>query len=591
MQRPSLSIRPGRIALVYVVASSAWIAASDMVVNQVLHRPGLHVVKGFGFVAVTGLLLYSLLFRMQRSLERGEREQRLTEDRFRMLVESAPEGIFFQTRGIIRYANPAALKIWGATGLRQIEGLDVSSLVPAAYAEEVRQRMRVVHDEERAVPAMEYQHHRLDRSLVDVEVVAVPAEYYGERGALVFFRDITERKRAEAEGRLLEEQFRQAQKMESIGRLAGGIAHDFNNYLTVINGYSELVLRALPPDSPHRAALRQVTLAGERASSLTRQLLTFSRREAAEVVVFDLNGSIQATEKMLHRVLREDIHLELTLEQRPCLVRADHGWIGQVLMNLAVNSRDSMPGGGTVTIRTRIAEVSSDAADSHLGSRPGRFVVLEVEDTGSGMDPEVRKHLFEPFYTTKRQGEGTGLGLSTVYGIVRQCGGWIDVSTEVGRGTKMSVFFPAQDASAGSGTPSPDPEPMAGSRETILVVEDRPDVRDFVVQSLLGHNYDVLPAEGGRDALRLASHRQPGIALLLTDVVMPDMSGVELAQQIRQLHPETRVLLMSGFAGGLLDHNVEGLAGVACLRKPFSVETLLRRVSESIRGPLPAPPA
>lgn len=252
MKPESRTIRPARVALVYVLAISAWIAGSDLLVSNISPNPILQILKGWAFVAVTGLLLYFLLFRMQRSIERAAEERRRTEDRFQRLVESAPDGIFFQTHGRIRYANPAALKNWGATDRGRIEGLQVMSLVAPEYRAVVADRIRAVNEQRRSVPVLECQHQRLDGSLFDAEVIAVPAEYGGESGALVFFRDITEKKRAEAESRRLEEQFRQAQKMESIGRLAGGIAHDFNNYLTVINGYSELLLRRLDPGSPLR---------------------------------------------------------------------------------------------------------------------------------------------------------------------------------------------------------------------------------------------------------------------------------------------------------------------------------------------------
>lgn len=315
-------------------------------------------------------------------------------------------------------------------------------------------------------------------------------------------------------------------------------------------------------------------------------MLTFSRREDAEVEVFDLNHTIHAIGKMLQRLLGDDVRLRTELEQRPCSIRADKGWISQVMMNLLVNSRDAMPAGGAITVRTRVVNVLESNLGLHPDSRPGLFVLLEVEDTGTGMDPEVQKHLFEPFFTTKKPGEGTGLGLATVYAIVRRCDGWITVSSEVGAGTRIGIHFPLYDLPERQAICADQMPVPAAHQETILLVEDQAEVREFVLESLQSNGYRVVAAAGGAEALRLVSEHEGQIGLLLTDVVMPEINGLDLAEQIRRVHPETKVLFMSGFSGNLLDKRAEGLAGAPYLRKPFALETLVRMVHEAIHGPI-----
>ena len=385
-------------------------------------------------------------------------------------------------------------------------------------------------------------------------------------GILEINRDISDRKR-------LEDQFRQAQKLEGIGRLAGGVAHDFNNLLTVISGYAQMVLDGLAVQHPSRGSMEQISKAAARATSLTRQLLIFSRRQVIEPRNIVLNDLVRDFEKMLQRLIGEDIHLVLSLDPGAGVLRADAGQIEQVIMNLVINARDAMPKGGTLSIETSSLLVDEEFAQKHLSVQPGLYLVLMVSDTGIGMSPEVKSRLFEPFFTTKEAGKGTGLGLSTVYGIVKQSGGSIWAYSEPGRGTTFRMLFPAVK---GEGEPVP-PAPVAVSagNETILLVEDEPDVRGFVRQTLERHGYTVLEASNGREALELARKHTGPIHLVMSDVVMPEMGGAELADQFGADRPGVPVLFMSGYANHLGQPEE---MGAGYLQKPFTSASLLTQV-------------
>ncbi len=414
-----------------------------------------------------------------------------------------------------------------------------------------------------------------DGSLVETEAVISPVRDAAGRPAyyVAVERDVT-RERA------LQEQLRQVQKMEALGRLAGGVAHDFNNLLTAITGYSELLQAILPPQGRARDYLDEIRKAGGRAAALTQQLLAFSRRQPVEAHVLDLNAAIRDMHKMLRRLIGEDVELVLDLASDLGPVKADPGQIDQVLLNLTVNARDAMPRGGRVTISTANVELTETYTTQHATLAPGSYVALSVSDTGCGIDPEILPHIFEPFFTTKDRGKGTGLGLATVYGIVRQSGGSVSVSSQKGEGTVFRVYLPRVGVAT-------DAERLAGHRpaarpasETILVVEDDDAVRNLVRMVLESRGYRVLEARGGVEALDRAREHGGPLHLLLTDIVMPEMSGHELAEHARALHPRLRVLYISGYADqeqarrGVRDP----LAGY--LPKPFSPETLERKVRE-----------
>jgi PAS domain S-box-containing protein len=392
--------------------------------------------------------------------------------------------------------------------------------------------------------------------------------------------DITERKRAEEALRDSEEMLRQAQKMESIGTLAGGIAHDFNNLMTAVIGQSELVLRRMSPDDPLRSRIDEIKSAGDRAAALTRQLLAFSRKQILKPIVLDLNTVVTGMGKMLPRVIGEDVDLRFDLAASLGKVTADPGQMEQVLMNLVVNARDAMPANGCVTVKTENVEFGGGARKRKLIVEPGRYVVLSVTDNGVGMDVETQSHIFDPFFTTKEVGKGTGLGLATVYGIVKQSGGTIWVYSEPGKGTTFKIYLPRIDAVTESHNLELAPGLVPGGNETILLVEDEPMVRDLAKEFLEEYGYHVLTAANGREGLEVCREFNDEIDLIVTDVVMPQMSGRELAEHVRALRPDARVLYMSGFTDdAIVRHGV--VADDMCfIQKPFSPDALARKARE-----------
>ncbi|HUL80367.1 MAG TPA: ATP-binding protein [Vicinamibacteria bacterium] len=504
--------------------------------------------------------------------ERRVAEERLreSEGRFRSIVEASPMGIHLYRlespdRLVLTGSNPTGDRIlgvpWTSLAGRTIEegfpGL-AGTAVPAAYR-------RLCTEGGAWTSEVHYRDERFGG------VYEVHAFQTAPGMMAAMFLDVTERRRAEEERRRLEEQLRQAQKMEAVGRLAGGIAHDFNNLLMVIMGHGELLRRSLEADDPRLKKLQHVMAASEKAARLVRQLLAFSRKQVLEPQVVDLNALVSDTARMLRPLLGEDVHVVADLRSVRGQVRVDPAQIDQVLVNLAVNARDAMPGGGTLSLETEDVE-----------GPQGRAVALTVRDTGLGMDDRIRAQAFEPFFTTKGASGGTGLGLSMVYGIVQQSGGQIEVRSEPGQGASFRILLPRADG------PGPAPEreaaaaPAPGGGETVLVVEDEPAIRSLACEMLEAHGYRALEAGSGEEALALARLHEGPIHLLVTDVVMPGLAGPSLAGRFTAVRPEARVLFMSGYAGDELARR--GVADDAAhfLPKPFTADVLSRRVREAL---------
>jgi two-component system, cell cycle sensor histidine kinase and response regulator CckA len=504
---------------------------------------------------------------------------------FRSLVTNAPYGICrCDSLGQLLDANPAFLSMLGYADVAELAGHRLGGL----YAD--AQQWFVLADylkSETPFHGLSADWKRKDGSSTAVRVSGRSVSN-GKRSVVfeLFAEDVTER-------RALEDQLRQSQKMEAVGRLAGGIAHDFNNLLMVISGYSEFLLDRLGPEPALRAPAQEIASAAQRASALTRQLLAFSRKQMLAPRILDLNAIVAENLKMLARMIGEDIDLAMVAAQELGAVRADAGQIDQVIMNLAVNARDAMPSGGKLALETSNVNVriNDGPARLHAPLRPGEYVMLAISDTGMGMDTETQSHIFEPFFTTKGP-KGTGLGLSTVYGIIKQSGGYIWVYSEVGKGTTFKIYFPrvaaAHEGAAQIVTPPDGPKADPGN-EIILLVEDEANLRYLARQFLEKQGYRVIEAADGAVAMQIAVAHEGVIHLLLTDVIMPGMNGRELAQRVSEIRPNIKVLYMSGYTENVIGHDGMLDAGVRLLQKPFTLRDLKDRVREVLNASPIAP--
>jgi len=514
---------------------------------------------------------------------RVEAAAKAREDTFKLLdvvLDSAPIGFALLDREL-RYlrVNDALARLNGAPAAEHI-GRPVRELQSELGGEREGLLRRVLEDRKPVVDVELVRsgavkgpvERQLRASFFPVAVVDGPAMGLG-----MFVAETTER-------RGLEAQLQQAQKMEAVGQLAGGIAHDFNNLLTVITSYGAMVMADLPRESPHSVDVQEILNAANRASSLTRQLLAFSRRQVLQPQVLDLNVLTGDLEKMLRRLLREDIQLVTRFDPQLALVNADAGQLEQVIVNLVVNARDAMPRGGRIAIATSNVTLGDGFVPAHGNMTPGPYVLLTVTDTGRGMDKTTQAHIFEPFFTTKPVGQGTGLGLSTVYGIVKQSGGYVWVYSEVERGTTFKIYLPAvaNAPNAAEGERDNGLTPAAGGPERILLVEDEPNVRRIARRILERNGYTVLEASNGAEALRVLERRQEPIALVLTDLVMPEMGGRELASKLRIVSPTSRVLFMSGYTEDAVLRQSVMEPGAIFLDKPFTFDTLIRKVREAL---------
>jgi PAS domain S-box-containing protein len=471
--------------------------------------------------------------------------------------------------------NEAAVKLFGYS-TTEFESMTILDFRPATEHAAFLDFLR----EPCAAPAskMTWKHVRKDGKLIDAEVIAHRLEYAGRPVYLVVAQDIGERQ-------LLEDQLRQAQKMEAVGRLAGGVAHDFNNLLMVIKGHTELLLNVLPHGDNAARKVELIDRAADRAASLTRQLLAFSRMQVLQPRVINLNKIVEDMGKLIPRLLGEDVDLVVRTSSDLGAIRADASQMEQVIMNLAVNARDAMPGGGRLVIETSNTELDRSYANARPVVTPGPYILLAVSDTGTGMDQETQARIFEPFFTTKEQGKGTGLGLSTVYGVVKQSGGFIWVYSEVGKGTSFKIYLPRVDQPIDSaGKVATYAEAPRGT-ETVLLAEDEADVRELAREFLVAAGYTVIEARNGQEALKLAAEHSEEIDLLVSDLVMPGMTGQQLAALLQQQDSGLRVIFMSGYSEHAAAEAAQAGSSVRILTKPFNRMALLRTIREVLGTP------
>lgn len=512
---------------------------------------------------------------------RAEDALRTSEERFRSIVEQSPFSIqVFAANGEVVVVNDAFCSLWGTarealTGYNILKDprLEALGLLPSLH--------QAFRGETVRTPVLPYEvptgagnHRRV------VQSAFYPLkDAAGELQNVVMVQlDFTDQARAEEERNRLQEQLQQAMKMEAIGRLAGGVAHDFNNLLTAIGGNTELAIMDIGNQRPVADYLAEVSKAAESAASLTRQLLAFSRRQLIEPRVLNLNDIVERLNKMLRRVIGDDVALSASLSQELGAVRVDPGQFEQVLVNLAVNARDAMPNGGRLIVETSNIDLEADYCALHPQTRPGRYVMLSVSDTGEGMTPAVQQRLFEPFFTTKAVGKGTGLGLATIFGIVKQAGGAVEVYSELGLGTTFKIYIPrVEERPEELESASPPVRPIGGT-ETILLAEDNESVLGFARTLLEKLGYMVLLASSGTFALEIAQGYRGPIHLLITDVVMPGMNGRELASQIAICHPETKVLFTSGYAEDVIVHHGVLQKNLEFIGKPYSLTSLSAKV-------------
>jgi PAS domain S-box-containing protein len=557
---------------------------------RVLHKDG-----GFRWLADRRQLVYDaegnfayvdglLLDIMER--KRFEEELRATYGKLQAVIEASPVAIAaLDPEGNVTMWNPAAERM---TGWNEKEAIGMRlPIVPEGKIQEFKELLNRALGGE-PLSGVEVRRQRKDGSPIDLSIwTSSLRDHKGEVvGVMAVLADITERKQMEEALRKSEEQLLQSQKMEAIGLLAGGVAHDFNNLLTAIRGYSDLLLHRLDGRSEMRREVEEIRKAGERAASLTRQLLAFSRKQVLQPKVLDLNAVVAGMDNMLQRLIGEDIDLVAVLRPGLWNVLADPGQLEQVIMNLVVNARDAMPRGGKVTIETANVELDDSYVRQHAAVSPGPYVMLAISDTGKGMDEETKNRLFEPFYTTKEKGKGTGLGLSTVYGIVKQSGGYIWAYSDIGKGTAFKVYFPrfggadAETGKEGASVSSPQ------GRETVLVVEDEEAVLALIRDILEGSGYTVLTASDGEEAQTVGRGHGAPIHLIVTDVVMPKMGGREAAESLAPHLPGVKVLYMSGYTNeAIVRHGVLD-PGIPFLEKPFTPDALLRKVRRALDPPV-----
>ncbi len=521
---------------------------------------------------------------IQDITERKQAEEALrsSEEKYRTILENIEDGYYeVDIAGNLTFFNDSFCRIYGYPR-EELMGMDDRQYTDQENAKKLFQTFNKVYRTGEPTKGFDWEIIRKDgtKRCIDASVSLMKDSSGNRIGFRGIVRDVTERTQADKEMAILQEQLRQSQKMEAIGQLAGGVAHDFNNLLTVIKGYSQLSLQEIKEDGPLKLNIEEIRRAADKAADLTHQLLAFSRRQIMKMKVLDLNTILRNLDKMLRRVIGEDIELVTILAEDLGRVKADPGQIEQVVMNLSVNARDAMPQGGKLIIETVNVGLDGKYARNHIAVKPGRYAMLSVSDTGAGMTSELRDRVFEPFFTTKEEGEGTGLGLSTVYGIVKQSGGNIWVYSEPGKGTTFKIHLPIVDEPFEELGERVEVKEIPRGTETILIVEDEEKVRKLAVRILEKQGYKVLEASQGLDAFLIVEEYEDLIHLLVTDVVMPKISGCEMADRIAEIRPEIKVLYMSGYTGNAIVHHGVLGGGMKFIQKPFTVEGLARKVRE-----------
>ncbi|NOZ21761.1 MAG: PAS domain S-box protein [Planctomycetes bacterium] len=518
--------------------------------------------------------------------DRKEAEKQLSEseNRYRTLFEDSPEAISLTRQGKIIDVNPAWLRLHGYQRKNEVIGMDVLDVIHPDDRHILEKRRTMPREE--LDKGYEIRDVRTGGQVVNVQVYSRTVALGGESVIVTTLHDVTERKQAEEQRRQLQAQLLQAQKMEAVGRLAGGVAHDFNNLLTTIQGFAELGLWDADESNPLYDNIKHIHGATLRAANLVRQLLLFSRKQPTDFAPLNVNATISDLLKMLNRIIGEDVTVLTEFDDGPLIIEGDAGNIEQVVMNLALNARDAMPNGGTLTIQTCPATVTEQDVAQTPEAQAGRFVCIRVGDTGAGMDEEVMARIFEPFFTTKGVGKGTGLGLSVVYGIVKDHGGWTRVQSQPGRGSTFEIYLPIAEDTSGAGNSETEHSEMPkGKGERILVVEDEENVRLVAAQALSQYGYDVVPVSSARQALQVFQKLDGEIDLLFSDVVLPDEDGIWLIDELRSRKPDLGVLLASGYSDDKSQWPVIRRRGFHFINKPYKVSDLLNAAQEAIRTP------
>jgi PAS domain S-box-containing protein len=503
--------------------------------------------------------------------------------RTREILEKSPYGIYVvNNKGTIEYFNHAMETISGLKYQDFVDQINVFSLPSYQEIGLSLKISRAIKGESFFLGPINYTSYFSKKQTIR-NFTGIPIKEDGEKKALIFVEDVTEREQAKEAHQKLREQLIQSQKMESIGRLAGGVAHDFNNILSVIIGYSDLVMKSLPGDSPAQEELQIIYESGKRAAKLTRQLLAFSRKQILEMKVTNLNAIVKDMSNLLGRMIGEDVTLDLNVSNRTRNILADPGQVEQVLMNLAVNARDAMPQGGIFSIEMADVELDEKFTQKHEGSTTGSFVRLRVKDTGKGIKPEELRKIFEPFYTTKEKGKGTGLGLATVYGIVKQHNGYIYVSSKINSGSTFDVYLPVVHSKT-KAIKEEDPQAIFYRSETVLVVEDEQTIRKLICSILRPLGFEILEAVDGVEALEVSANHEGEIDLVLTDVIMPRMNGQEFVERLQQTRPAAKIIFMSGYTDDVIAKHGVLEAGISFIQKPIISRNLLDKIQESLES-------